>query len=168
MVTVLIYTDPSSQGNVTRIGACITNKLMEGENKIIKDTFNTKDGKNRVPCSQLDGHSGRLAQPTPLLKATPEQQSLTGLEGTGTSIPVLRHVEVLLSVTDRTVRRKKNQQRKEHLNHTCNKIDIIDRYSDIHPTIAQRMFSPNAHKTFSKTDCALYHQANLNHFQRME
>lgn len=67
VVTVLIQTDPSSQGNVTRIGACVTNQPMEGENKIIKDMFNTKDGKNRVSCSQLDGHSGRLAQPTPVL-----------------------------------------------------------------------------------------------------
>lgn len=107
VVTVLIHTDPSSQGNMTRIGACITNKLMEGENKIIKDMFNTKDGKNRVPCSQLDGHSGRLAQPTSLLRAPPEQQSLTGLEGAGTSILVVRHVEMLLSVTDRTVKKKK-------------------------------------------------------------
>lgn len=108
---MLIHTDPSSQGNMTRIGACIT-KLMEGENKLIKDMFNTKDGKNRVPCSQLDGHSGRLAQPVPLLSAPLEQQSLTGLEGTGTSIPVVRHVEMFLSVTDRTVKKKSAKKRK--------------------------------------------------------
>lgn len=46
VVTLLIHTDPSSQGNMTRIGACVTNQLIEGENKIIKGMFNTKDGKN--------------------------------------------------------------------------------------------------------------------------
>lgn len=89
-----------------------------------------------------------------------------GLEETGTSIPVVRHVEMLLSVTDRTG--GKISKDKENLNHTYNKMVIIDRYSDMHPTIAPLMFSPNAHKTLSKTDGVLYRQANLNHFQRME
>ena len=47
-----------------------------------------------------------------------------------------------------------------------NKVDVIDGYSDMHPTIAQLTCSSRAHNTVSKRDCILDHKAN--HFQRME
>ena len=72
-----------------------------------------------------------------------------------------------LSPMDRSSKMKINKET-QALNHTLNKMDLIDIYTTFHPKTTEYTFFSSAHGTFSSIDHILGHKSSLGKFKNIE
>ena len=72
-----------------------------------------------------------------------------------------------LSPMDRSSKMKINKET-QALNHTLNKMDLIDIFRTFHPKTTEYIFFSSAHGTFSRIDHILGHKSSLGKFKKIE
>ena len=72
-----------------------------------------------------------------------------------------------LSPMDRSTKMKIKKET-QALNHTLNKMDLIDKYRTFHQKTTEYTFFSSAHGTFSRIDHILGHKSSLGKFKKIE
>jgi exonuclease III len=72
-----------------------------------------------------------------------------------------------LSSIDRSSKQKLNKDI-QYLKYTTDQMDLVDVYRTFHPTSTQYTFFSAAHRTFSKLDHNLAHEASLSKYKKIE
>ena len=68
---------------------------------------------------------------------------------------------------DRSSKQKINKETQTLID-TTDQIDLTDIYRTFHPKVAQYIFFPGAHRTFSRIDDILGHKSSLGKFKKIE
>ena len=72
-----------------------------------------------------------------------------------------------ISPMDRSSKMKISKET-QALNHTLNKMDLIDIYRTFHPKTTEYTFFSSAHGTFSRIDHNLGHKSSLGNFKKIK
>ena len=93
---------------------------------------------------------------------------LTAIKGeTDSNTIIVGDFNTPLSPKGRSSKMKINKK-KQPLNDTLNKMDLIDIYRTFHPKTTECTFFSSAHGTFSRIDHILGHKSGLHKFKKIE
>ena len=96
------------------------------------------------------------------------RQTLTAIEGEiDSNTIIVGDFSTPFSPMDRSSKMKINKET-QALNHTLNKMDLIDIYRTFHPKTTEYTFFSSAHGTFSRIDHILGHKSSLGKFKKIE